>query len=219
MPAIARDVACGLAHMHARGLIHRDMALRNILLNADGRAVIGDLGLCRFVDKDGWQNAAADAEREPLPRLLLNLAQKHEGRVRQSADVFMFGIAMAEAIAGRALHTPQAFAAWLNEFRAKHVTAEGLAVDESLAAVVLRCFEREDKRPSAAQLCQLLGVNVTASEDAKLKDAIISSLPSEGNAAIARICNVISGRSSLSLIDSLVRRSNTSCRNAWHTTK
>ena len=48
------DVAAGLAHVHARGLIHRDVKPGNILVRPDGGAVLLDLGL-------------AFAPGEPLP--------------------------------------------------------------------------------------------------------------------------------------------------------
>ena len=39
------DVAAGLAHLHARGLIHRDVKPGNVMVRPDGRAVLLDLGL------------------------------------------------------------------------------------------------------------------------------------------------------------------------------
>lgn len=48
------DVAAGLAHVHERGLIHRDVKPTNVMVRPDGRAVLLDLGL-------------AYAPGEPLP--------------------------------------------------------------------------------------------------------------------------------------------------------
>jgi serine/threonine-protein kinase len=42
---IASQVAQGLEHLHRRGLIHRDVNPRNILLASDGSAKLADLGL------------------------------------------------------------------------------------------------------------------------------------------------------------------------------
>src|SRR6185312_202627 len=111
---MARDVARGLAHLHSRGLVHRDIALRNILVSAEGRAIIGDLGLCRFVDEHGYQDLADEKKRGVLLPVLL-MAYSRNGRVPLTADVAMFGVAMAEAISGKQLHTPDALKQWFEE--------------------------------------------------------------------------------------------------------
>jgi len=48
---IALDVADGLAHLHARGIVHRDVKPGNVLLRVDGRAQLFDLGLARVEDE------------------------------------------------------------------------------------------------------------------------------------------------------------------------
>jgi hypothetical protein len=40
-----RDVAMAVAHLHACGIVHRDIKPANLLLGADGRCVLGDMGL------------------------------------------------------------------------------------------------------------------------------------------------------------------------------
>jgi hypothetical protein len=42
---VIKDLAAAVEHVHANGLVHRDIKPQNILLRADGRAVLGDFGL------------------------------------------------------------------------------------------------------------------------------------------------------------------------------
>jgi serine/threonine protein kinase len=45
----AEDMARGLAVLHELGIIHTDLELRNVFLNAEGRAVLGDFGTSLFI--------------------------------------------------------------------------------------------------------------------------------------------------------------------------
>src|SRR3712207_8129503 len=45
-----RGVAAGLAHAHARGVIHRDIKPHNILLDENRRPKLADFGIARALD-------------------------------------------------------------------------------------------------------------------------------------------------------------------------
>lgn len=81
---ITRDVALGIAQLHARGLVHRDLKPANIwLLNRDGQeqAVLMDLGLVAFGStKSGTPGYMA-------PELLGNEGQ----RAQSTSDIFSLG--------------------------------------------------------------------------------------------------------------------------------
>ena len=48
-PQIARDIAEGLAYLHP-AVVHRDLKPQNVLLGADGRALVADFGISRVKD-------------------------------------------------------------------------------------------------------------------------------------------------------------------------
>lgn len=45
------EVARGLGHAHRRGIVHRDMKPANILIDADGRALVADFGISKAVQQ------------------------------------------------------------------------------------------------------------------------------------------------------------------------
>jgi hypothetical protein len=46
------DLREGLAYIHGKGVIHRDLKLQNVLIGPDGHAVITDFGISKIMNKD-----------------------------------------------------------------------------------------------------------------------------------------------------------------------
>ena len=61
--ALLCDVAEGVAQMHAKRYIHRDLKPDNVLVGSDGRAKIADLGLSRRDDAFNVDAIASLAQR------------------------------------------------------------------------------------------------------------------------------------------------------------
>jgi eukaryotic-like serine/threonine-protein kinase len=103
---IAMSCAEGLQYLHSQGLIHRDIAPRNIMVENDLRAKVIDL---QFATPDG-SNRAAGSEQSALPmsygighwafsapEVMDGLDAKYDHR----ADIYSLGAVLIELLVGR----------------------------------------------------------------------------------------------------------------------
>jgi CTD kinase subunit alpha len=51
LKALSQQMLSGLAYLHFKGIIHRDLKASNILVNSEGKLKIADFGLARFYNK------------------------------------------------------------------------------------------------------------------------------------------------------------------------
>ncbi len=96
---VIRDVAAGLAHAHARRIMHRDLKPGNILIFADGRAALADFGEWRLVKTV----AASYTEGGTLGYMAPEQAY---GRPSLGSDVFSLGLVAYELLSGHLLKWP-----------------------------------------------------------------------------------------------------------------
>lgn len=101
---IARQLASGLAALHAAGYIHRDLKTANILLTGD-RAVITDLGLARSLDNRTAQPPFyLQSGRSGTPAYMAP-EQITGGELSVRTDIYSFGAVIFELLTG---HLPAA---------------------------------------------------------------------------------------------------------------
>ena len=60
------QIKSALDYVHAEGVVHRDVKPSNILINADGDAVLGDFGISRFTDGDLRRKVDAETTMESV---------------------------------------------------------------------------------------------------------------------------------------------------------
>lgn len=157
------QVCEGLAHAHQRGILHRDLAPKNVLVTAQGTPKILDFGLAR--DLDG---ARAAALALTLPGSAIGtlryaspeqLSEGHD-RVDVRSDVYALGVIAFETLTGRHPFVPPSTPLAESIERLAHApppsphTLPGWRGGRDLSAVLLKAVERDPSRryQSAEQL-------------------------------------------------------------------
>jgi serine/threonine-protein kinase len=164
---IGLDVARALGVAHVRGIVHRDVKPGNILLAADGRAMVTDFGIARL---------AADAEAA-LPGTTLGSVhyfspEQARGRTTTPAsDIYGLGLVLFEALTGtRAWTGDTTDAIALARVGAPAPSARAIRseVPAELEAVVRRALAPEpgDRYASGTAMAAALEAIVNASDAA-----------------------------------------------------
>jgi tetratricopeptide (TPR) repeat protein len=97
---LARAILDSLAHVHARGFVHRDLKPDNLVRRPDGSVCILDLGLARKLPRDPDDPTRSGVQVGSLeymaPEQMLDAAAADE-----RADLYAFGCILYEIYAGR----------------------------------------------------------------------------------------------------------------------
>ena len=95
---IGRQVAAGLAHLHDKGLVHRDVKPGNILVSPDGTAKVCDMGLARPVTQGATVTETAMVVGTPA---YMAPEQARAGDLTPASDVYALGLTLFRALAGQ----------------------------------------------------------------------------------------------------------------------
>jgi hypothetical protein len=93
-----REVGEGLQHAHDSGIIHRDLKPNNVLIHADGRALLADFGLARSAKQETRLTTAGFALGTPgymAPEQVLGHDLDHR------VDIYAMGVMTFEMMTGR----------------------------------------------------------------------------------------------------------------------
>ncbi|HJS48463.1 MAG TPA: serine/threonine-protein kinase, partial [Gemmatimonadales bacterium] len=96
---IAGDVAAGLAHAHAAGIIHRDIKPENILLEG-GEAMLADFGIARAINESTREGQSQAGLAVGTPHYMSPEQASGSEQVDGRADVYSLGCVLHEMLTG-----------------------------------------------------------------------------------------------------------------------
>ncbi|MCK4904854.1 serine/threonine protein kinase [bacterium] len=167
---IARDIAYGLAYLHAYDIIHGDVKPSNILFNEEGRVRITDFGLSHFSSNTFFHILS----RLFLVGLLLKKdlkggtpaymspEQLKGAKPDKGVDIYALGVLLFELFTGTLPYSPYAFSnnrksiirgyymARKRDRNSMTVKSQLLHLPFSLQEIILGClmFDKQDRFPT-----------------------------------------------------------------------
>lgn len=136
--ALLEPIASALAHLHERGIVHRDVKPENILMDAEGRPRLTDFGIAFLEGQTRLTRTSAYAGTPAYmaPELL------HGEDPTPQADVYAFGLTLYEAIAGANPYFSSPAVRKLLE-EPPPLTDVAPDIAPALARLVAACLERD----------------------------------------------------------------------------
>ncbi len=158
---LAKQIADGLAHAHARGIVHSDLKPANVLLTDDGVPMLLDFNISQ--DTKARSHAGEILVGGTLPYMAPEqmAAYRGHGLIDARADIYSLGVILFQLLKGRHPFPerdgpPRDNIDGLIADRRElpSLRTDGRLVSRAVEAIVHKClaFDREDRYATAADL-------------------------------------------------------------------
>ncbi len=151
--SILMQSAQGIAHLHSKKWVHRDIKPDNLLLNSSGEVRLIDFALCRKVERGsgglfGWFRGGRKKGPTAGTRSYMSPEQILNRPLDERADVYSFGATMYEVATGR----PPFRGLSPNDLLAKHLKEKPIAphfhmpeITEEFSHLCIKCLAKDKK--------------------------------------------------------------------------
>jgi serine/threonine protein kinase/Tfp pilus assembly protein PilF len=141
------DVARGIAYAHSKGVLHRDLQPGNILLDENGRPMVSDFGLAKWLDQTSDLTRTLETLGTP-GYIAPEQAESRAADLTSAADVYSLGAILFYLLTGRppfvgpnVLHVIHQAAA----DPAPRLRSLAPSLDRDLETIVARCLESDPR--------------------------------------------------------------------------
>lgn len=175
---IAGQICEGLAHAHARRIIHRDIKPQNILITSRGLVKVTDFGIARALG--GISTTARDVVVGSIP--YMSPEQAKNGTVSARSDLYSLGVVLYEMLSGRPPFigdSPVAIAVQHAEAKVPSLCDSDPSIPASVDLFVQKALAKdpENRFQSAEEMLEAIYA---------LRAEIGASSPSEAGKAVSR---------------------------------
>ena len=165
--SILHDVAQGLRYLHGLNVVHRDLSANNVLLTADMKAKISDLGVAKIINISPEQMTRRTSTQAPgTPCYMPPEALVAKPRYTSKLDVFSYGVLMIHVLCGRWPFPSDPFQpdpsdpdsmVPVREVERRAEYLQQIGSSHPLMALIRRCLHNSpSKRPETAELLEQL---------------------------------------------------------------
>ena len=158
---LGRQAAAGLAHAHARGVVHRDVKPQNLLLDGAGTLKVADFGIARSRDVSATLTQAGTV----LGTAAYMAPEAVRGEPATPAgDVYGLGAVLYELATGRPPREVSTIAD-LARNEPPRAPSELTPLPRELEDTIMRCLASDPRhRPTAEEVAVELGAEPTLSQ-------------------------------------------------------
>jgi formylglycine-generating enzyme required for sulfatase activity/serine/threonine protein kinase len=198
--AIVLGAARGLAEAHGQGIVHRDIKPENVLVSAEGRVKLADLGLGRARDGGGEKSSQPGGEGGSMaslsriamgtPRYMPPEQWEGLGKVGPPGDVWALGATLYFMLAGAnafAEETPFRLGVRITNEDFPDIRGRRSDLPQPLTELLQKCTQRrpEHRYPDAAALVEAL-------EDVARREGFRGSLADPAAGTTTSRCALVS---------------------------